>query len=136
MGTKIFVNLPVESLERSVGFFTKLGYTFNPQFTDANATCMVINEHIYAMLLVKPFFKSFIKKEISDATKSTEVIIALTVDSRAAVDALMEKALAAGAKESKEKMDQGFMYQRSFEDLDGHQWESFWMDPAAVAPPQ
>ncbi|MCP3167732.1 VOC family protein [Myxococcus qinghaiensis] len=136
MGTKIFVNLPVESLERSVGFFTKLGYTFNPQFTDANATCMVINEHIYAMLLVKPFFKSFIKKEISDATKSTEVIIALTVDSRAAVDALMEKALAAGAKESKEKMDHGFMYQRSFEDLDGHQWESFWMDPAAAAPQQ
>ncbi|MFY2562950.1 VOC family protein [Corallococcus terminator] len=136
MGTKIFVNLPVESLERAVGFFTKLGYTFNPQFTDANATCMVISEDIYAMLLVKPFFKSFIKKEISDATKSTEVIIALTVDSRAAVDALMEKALAAGAKESKEKMDQGFMYQRSFEDLDGHQWESFWMDPAAVAPQQ
>lgn len=132
MGTKIFVNLPVESLDRAVGFFTKLGYTFNPQFTDANATCMVISEHIYAMLLVKPFFKSFIKKEISDATKSTEVIIALTVDSREAVDALMEKALAAGAKESKEKMDQGFMYQRSFEDLDGHQWESFWMNPAAV----
>jgi|SRR5215217_929621 len=132
MGTKIFVNLPVESLDRAVGFFTKLGYTFNPQFTDANATCMVISEHIYAMLLVKPFFKSFIKKEISDATKSTEVIIALTVDSREAVDALMEKALAAGAKESKEKMDQGFMYQRSFEDLDGHQWESFWMNPAAI----
>lgn len=134
MGTKIFVNLPVESLERSVGFFTKLGYTFNPQFTDANATCMVISEDIYAMLLVKPFFKSFIKKDISDATKATEVIIALTADSRAAVDALMEKALAAGAKESKEKMDHGFMYQRSFEDLDGHQWESFWMDPAAAAP--
>lgn len=136
MGTKIFVNLPVESLERAVGFFTKLGYSFNPQFTDANATCMVISEDIYAMLLVKPYFKSFIKKEVSDATKATEVIIALTADSRAAVDTLMEKALAAGAKESKEKMDQGFMYQRSFEDLDGHQWESFWMDPAAVAPQQ
>lgn len=136
MGTKIFVNLPVESLDRAVGFFTKLGYTFNAQFTNDNATCMVITEDIYAMLLVKPFFKSFIKKEIADAKKSTEVIIALTAESRAAVDALMEKALAAGAKESKEKMDQGFMYQRSFEDLDGHQWESFWMDPAAIQPQQ
>ncbi|GMU06307.1 VOC family protein [Corallococcus caeni] len=136
MGSKIFVNLPVESLDRAVGFFTKLGYTFNPQFTDANATCMVISEDIYVMLLVKPFFKSFIKKDISDAKKATEVIIALTAESRAAVDALMEKALAAGAKETKEKMDQGFMYQRSFEDLDGHQWESFWMDPAAVQPQQ
>ncbi|NTX63581.1 glyoxalase [Myxococcus sp. CA051A] len=136
MGTKIFVNLPVESLDRAVGFFTKLGYTFNPQFTDANATCMVISEDIYAMLLVKPYFKGFIKKEVADATKTTQVIIALTVDSRAAVDSLLEKALAAGAKESKEKMDQGFMYQRSFEDLDGHQWESFWMDPAAVQPQQ
>ncbi|NTX17067.1 glyoxalase [Myxococcus sp. CA056] len=136
MGTKIFVNLPVESLDRAVGFFTKLGYTFNPQFTDANATCMVISEDIYAMLLVKPYFKGFIKKEVADATKTTQVIIALTVDSRAAVDSLLEKALAAGAKESKEKMDQGFMYQRSFEDLDGHQWESFWMDPSAVQPQQ
>ncbi|GMU01603.1 VOC family protein [Corallococcus caeni] len=136
MGTKIFVNLPVESLDRAVGFFTKLGYSFNPQFTDANATCMIISEDIYAMLLVKPFFKSFIKKDISDAKKATEVIIALTAESRAAVDALMEKALAAGAKETKEKMDQGFMYQRSFEDLDGHQWESFWMDPAAAQPQQ
>ncbi|RKH58102.1 VOC family protein [Corallococcus aberystwythensis] len=131
MGSKIFVNLPVESLDRAVGFFTKLGYSFNPQFTDANATCMVISEDIYVMLLVKPFFKGFIQKEISDAKKSTEVIIALTADSRAAVDTLMEKALAAGARETKEKMDQGFMYQRSFEDLDGHQWESFFMDPAA-----
>ncbi|NOK38048.1 glyoxalase [Corallococcus exercitus] len=136
MGTKIFVNLPVESLDRAVGFFTKLGYTFNPQFTDANATCMIISEDIYAMLLVKPFFKSFIKKDISDAKKATEVIIALTAESRAAVDTLVDKALAAGAKETKEKMDQGFMYQRSFEDLDGHQWESFWMDPAAVQPQQ
>ncbi|NBD13411.1 MULTISPECIES: VOC family protein [Corallococcus] len=136
MGTKIFVNLPVESLDRAVGFFTKLGYRFNAQFTNDNATCMVITEDIYAMLLVKPFFKSFIKKEIADAKKSTEVIIALTAESRAAVDALLEKALAAGAKESKEKMDQGFMYQRSFEDLDGHQWESFWMDPAAIQPQQ
>ncbi|RKI34476.1 glyoxalase [Corallococcus sp. AB004] len=128
----MFVNLPVESLDRAVGFFTKLGYTFNPQFTDANATCMIISEDIFAMLLVKPFFKGFIKKEIADTKTSTAAIIALTAESRAAVDSLLEKALAAGAKETKEKMDQGFMYQRSFEDLDGHQWESFWMDPAAL----
>lgn len=136
MGTKIFVNLPVESLDRAVGFFTKLGYTFNPQFTDANATCMVITEDIYAMLLVKPFFKSFIRKEVADTKTSTAVIIALSAESRAAVDALMDKALAAGAKETKEKTDMGFMYQRSFEDLDGNQWESFWMDPATVQPQQ
>ncbi|RKH60908.1 VOC family protein [Corallococcus llansteffanensis] len=132
MATKIFVNLPVQSLDRTVGFFTKLGYTFNPQFTDANATCMIISEHIYAMLLVKDFFKTFTKKEIADATKVTEVLIALTMDSRAEVDAMMDKALKAGAHEYKEKMDQGFMYQRSFQDLDGHQWELFWMDPAAI----
>ncbi|MBZ4333504.1 glyoxalase [Corallococcus interemptor] len=134
MGTKIFVNLPVESLDRAVGFFTKLGYTFNPQFTDANATCMVISEDIYVMLLVKPFFKTFTPKEVADATKTTEVLIALSQENRAAVDALMEKALAAGAKETKEKTDMGMMYQRSFCDLDGHQWEPFWMDPAAVQP--
>ncbi|RKG84252.1 VOC family protein [Corallococcus terminator] len=131
MATKIFINLPVQSLDRAVGFFTKLGYTFNPQFTDANATCMIISEDIYAMLLVRDFFKTFTTKEVADATKVTEAIIALTADSRAAVDALMEKALAAGAKELK-SMDQGFMYQRSFQDLDGHQWETFWMDPAAI----
>ncbi|RKH23211.1 glyoxalase [Corallococcus praedator] len=131
MATKIFVNLPVQSLDRAVGFFTKLGYTFNPQFTDANATCMIISEDIYAMLLVKDFFKTFTTKEVADATKVTEAIIALTAESRAAVDALMEKALAAGAKELK-SMDQGFMYQRSYQDLDGHQWELFWMDPAAI----
>ncbi|RKH99517.1 VOC family protein [Corallococcus sp. AB038B] len=135
MGTKIFVNLPVESLDRAVGFFTKLGYTFNPQFTDANATCMIISEDIFAMLLVKPFFKTFIKKEIADTKTSCAAIIALSAESRAAVDSLVDKAMAAGAKETKEKIDMGFMYQRSFEDLDGHQWESAWMDLAA-APPQ
>ncbi|MCY1042248.1 glyoxalase [Corallococcus sp. bb12-1] len=131
MATKIFINLPVQSLDRAVGFFTKLGYTFNPQFTDANATCMIISEDIYAMLLVRDFFKTFTTKEVADATKVTEAIIALTAESRAAVDAQMQKALAAGAKELK-SMDQGFMYQRSFEDPDGHQWELFWMDPAAI----
>ena len=132
MARKIFVNLPVESLERSIAFFTQLGFTFNPQFTDKNATCMVITEDIYAMLLVRDFFQTFTKKEVANATRVTETIIALTADSRAEVDELFKKALAAGATETKETQDHGFMYVRSFQDLDGHQWELFWMDPAAV----
>ncbi|NMO17374.1 glyoxalase [Pyxidicoccus fallax] len=132
MATKIFVNLPVQSLGRSVEFFKQLGYTFNAQFTDQNATCMVISEDIYVMLLVKDFFKGFIKKEIADSTKVTEAIISLSTDSRAAVDEHMKKALAAGATETKEPQDMGFMYQRGFQDLDGHQWEIFWMDPKNV----
>jgi predicted lactoylglutathione lyase len=132
MATQIFVNLPVQSLGRSIEFFKQLGYAFNAQFTDQNATCMVISEHIYVMLLVKDFFKTFINKEVADSTKVTESIIALSADSRAAVDTLVGKALAAGAQSTKEPMDHGFMYQRSFQDLDGHQWEVFWMDPKHV----
>lgn len=132
MARKIFVNLPVESLERSTAFFKQLGFTFNAQFTDKNATCMVITEDIYAMLLVRDFFRTFTKKEVANATRVTEAIIALTADSRAEVDDLFKKALAAGATETKETQDHGFMYVRSFQDLDGHQWELFWMDPAAV----
>lgn len=132
MATKIFVNLPVESLGRSVAFFTKLGYAFNPQFTDENATCMIISEDIYAMLLVKPFFKTFTNKEVADASKVTEVLIALSAESRTGVDDHVSKALAAGGAETKPAMDLGFMYQRSFSDLDGHQWEILWMDPAHV----
>ncbi|MFP2933697.1 VOC family protein [Pyxidicoccus sp. 3LG] len=133
MGTKIFVNLPVQSLKRSTEFFGKLGYTFNAKFTDENATCMVIGEDIYAMLLVKDFFKGFIgKKEIADSTKTTESLIALSVNSRAEVDEYMKKVLEGGGTETKEATDHGFMYQRSFADLDGHQWEIFWMDPKAA----
>ena len=132
MATKIFVNLPVQSLGRSVEFFKQLGFTFNAQFTDENATSMVISDSIYVMLLVKPFFKTFTKKEIADATQVTESIIALTMDSRAQVDEQFKKALAAGATETKEAQDHGFMYVRSFQDLDGHQWELFWMDPKHV----
>ncbi|MFP2912614.1 VOC family protein [Pyxidicoccus sp. 3LFB2] len=132
MATQIFVNLPVESLSRSVEFFKQLGYTFNAQFTDQNATCMVISESIYVMLLVKPFFKTFINKEVADTSKVTGAIIALSAESRAAVDTLVDKALKAGAKATKEPMDHGFMYQRSFQDLDGHQWEILWMDPKNV----
>ena len=132
MATKIFVNLPVKDLQKSIAFFTKLGYTFNQQFTDENATCMIIAEDIYAMLLVHPFFKTFTKKEICDTTKNIEAIIALSADNREAVDELVDKALAAGAVEPKPINDQGFMYTRSFEDPDGHLWEIFYMDLSAI----
>ena len=132
MSTKIFVNLPVKNLQRSVEFFTKLGYTFNAQFTDASATCMIISEDIYAMLLVEDRFKTFIKKEIADATKTTEVLLGLSAESREAVDEMVNKAIAAGGKAPNDKQDQGFMYGWGYEDLDGHLWEIFGMDPSAV----
>ena len=132
MATKIFVNLPVKDLDKTKDFFAKLGYTFNPQFTDANAACMVISEDIYAMLLVEKFFKTFIQKSLVNAHESTEVLIALSADSRAEVDDLVNKAIAAGGSEPREAQDHGFMYTRAFEDLDGHIWEILWMDPSAV----
>lgn len=134
MATKIFVNLPIKDLGKSQDFFTKLGYSFNPQFSDENAACLVISEDIYAMLLTEPFFKTFTKKEIADARKSTEVLVALSSESKQEVDDLLRKALAAGATEAREPQDHGFMYGRSFEDLDGHIWEIFWMDPSAINP--
>ena len=132
MNKHIFVNLPVKNLEKSKEFFTKLGYTFNPQFTDDKGACMVISDTIFAMLLSEPFFKTFTKKDISDATKTTEVLVALSVESKAEVDACLEKVLAAGGKEARDAQDHGFMYARSFEDLDGHIWEMVWMDPNYV----
>ncbi len=128
----IFVNLPIKDLKRSTEFFLKLGYTFNPQFTDEKATCMVISESIYAMLLTEPFFKSFIKKEIADTQKSTEVLVALSAESKEEVDQIIDKAIEAGGKENGDKQDMGFMYSRSYEDLDGHIWEYVWMDPSHV----
>ena len=132
MATKIFVNLPVKDLNKTVEFFTKLDFKFNPQFTDEKAACMIVGEDIFVMLLVEEFFKTFTKKAIADASRSTEVIIALSADSREAVDALVHKAFAAGAAESNFTTDQGFMYGRSFQDLDGHLWEVMWMDPSAI----
>ncbi|HEX6500142.1 MAG TPA: VOC family protein [Micromonosporaceae bacterium] len=132
MSTKIFVNLPVKDLNRSMDFFTSLGWSFNRQFTDENAACLVITDDIYAMLLVEPFFQSFTKKEIVDATRSTEAIVALAVDSREQVDDLVDRAFAAGAAPANETMEQGPMYNRSFCDLDGHMWEVLYMDPAAI----
>jgi uncharacterized protein len=132
MSTKIFVNLPVEDLNESVDFFTKLGYKFNPQFTDENATCMIVDENIFVMLLVEKFFKTFIPKEICDTTKSSEVLVALSFESRAAVDAMVAKAIAAGGTTYKEPQDYGFMYQHGFQDLDGHIWEIFFMEESAI----
>lgn len=132
MKTKIFVNIPVKELNKSVDFFTKLGFNFNPQFTDENATCMIVGEDIFVMLLVEKFFKSFTKKEICDTSKSTESILALSVESREKVDQMIDKAVDAGGSEPREKQDHGWMYGRSFEDIDGHLWEVFFMEESTI----
>ena len=133
MATKIFVNLPVKDLNKSKKFFTDIGFTINPQFTDEKAACVVISEDIYAMILREEFFKTFIpKKEITDATKTTEVLVALSAESKEAVNEMADKALTAGASKLREPEDHGFMYSRSFQDPDGHIWEVFWMDPATA----
>lgn len=132
MSTKIFVNLPVKDLNKSKAFYTALGFSFNPQFTDDKAACLVISEHNYAMLLTHDFFKTFIKKPMADAAKTTGVLIAISRESREDVDSIVKAALAAGGKEPRETQDYGFMYGRSFEDPDGHIWEPMWMDPAHV----
>ena len=131
MAKQIFVNLPVKDLKRSVGFFTALGYSFNPQFTDENATCMIVDDNIFVMLLVEPFFKTFTKKSIADATKSTEVLVCLSCASRAEVDDLVRKARAAGGTTPSEPQDHGFMYQHGYQDPDGHLWELVHMEPPA-----
>src|SRR5262245_17948256 len=132
MATKIFVNLPVSDLKKSMAFFTSLGYTFNAQFTDETAACMVVSDDIFVMLLTKPKFKSFTPKEICDATKSTEVLVCLTAESRQKVDELVRKAVAAGGKTHQEPQDHGFMYGHGFQDLDGHIWELAYMEPSAI----
>ena len=132
-GTKIFVNLPVRDLKKSMDFFTKLGFAFNPMFTDENAACLVISESIYAMLLVEKFFKSFIPdKEICDSRKSAEALIAISVKGRPEVDRVIKDAIAAGGLEYRQVQDYGWMYGRAFQDLDGHIWEVFHADLAAI----
>ncbi|MBC5764679.1 VOC family protein [Ramlibacter albus] len=136
MPRQIFINLPVKDLPRSKAFFESLGFGFNPQFTNEQGACMVINDGAsYAMLLVEPFFQGFTKKPISDAKKNTEVLICLSCESREEVDELVRKAIAAGGSAPNPVQDHGFMYGHGFEDLDGHVWEVMWMDPNA-APPQ
>ena len=132
MATQIYVNLPVKNLNKSVEFFTKLGFSFNAQFTDENATCMIISDDIYVMLLVEPFFKSFTKKDICDTAKATESIICLSAENRERVDDLVNRALKAGGKAPNEKNDQGWMYGWGFEDIDGHLWEIVFMDESAI----
>ena len=129
---KIFVNLPVKDLDRSVGFFTALGFSFDPAFTDENATCMIVGEDAFVMLLVEDMLKAFTTKPVADATASTGAIVAVSACSREEVDELAEAALAAGAAPAGDPADHGFMYYRSFHDLDGHHWEVIWMDPAAA----
>lgn len=131
MATKIFVNLPVRSLDESVEFFTALGFSFNPQFTDENATCMVVADDIYVMLLTHDYFKTFTPKPICDAREGTEVLVCLSRDSREGVDDMVKKAVAAGGSTYKEPQDHGFMYAHGFEDLDGHIWELMFMQADA-----
>ena len=132
MATKIFVNLPVKDLNKSIGFFKNIGFTFNQQFTDETAACMVISEDIYAMLLTHAKFNEFTTKQIVDSSNNAEVIVALSTDSKDQVQKTVDRAIKAGATEPISAKDYGFMYQRSFQDLDGHLWEVLWMDPAAV----
>ncbi|MFE0512319.1 VOC family protein [Streptomyces sp. NPDC058964] len=128
----IFVNLATNDVEASRKFFTELGYTINPQFSTDECACVVISDTIVAMLLSRSHYGNFTKKEIVDSTKSSEVLVCLSAESREKVDELVDKAIAAGGTGTRDAIDQGFMYGRSFDDLDGHTWEVVWMDPAAV----
>jgi predicted lactoylglutathione lyase len=132
MAHKIFVNLAVKDLNKTIEFFKQLGFEFNPKFTDENATCMIVNDGAYVMLLVEKFFQGFTKKALADSTKQIEAIMALSADSRQAVDAFADKALKIGGTEANPPQDHGFMYGRSFQDLDGHVWEVFYMDESAA----
>ena len=129
---KLFVNLPIRDLKRSVDFFTKLGFTFNPQFTDETTTCMIVSEDAFFMLLEQKRFQTFTKKRIADAKTSSEALIAISCNSRGEVDELVQTALKNGATPAMPKQDHGFMTVQSFYDLDDHHWEVLWMDPAHV----
>ena len=136
MARKIFVNLGVKDLARSVEFFAKLGFSFDPRFTDESATCMIVSDEAYVMLLVESRFQDFTKKDLADPTTQTEAILAVSAESREQVDELADTALAAGGSPANDPMDHGFMYGRSFDDPDGHIWEVIWMDPAAIEQPE
>lgn len=129
---KLFVNIPVEDLQRSITFFEALGFVFNPQFTDATATCMLVGEDAYFMLLVRERFVGFSKRPLPNVHETTGALFTLSADSREAVDAMVHKAIAAGGSDGEAAQDHGFMYQWSFRDPDGYHWEVFWMDPAAI----
>ena len=128
MEKQIFINLPVKDLKKTIEFFTELGFEFNPQFTNENATCMIIGENIFVMLLVDKYFKNFTKKEICDSKKYTEVINSISVGSKKEVDDMIKKVIKAGGKEYREVQDHGWMYVKSFEDINDHIWEVFYMN--------
>ena len=140
MARQLFVNLPVRNLDKTVEFFTALGFSFNPDFTDENATCMIVNDGAYVMLLVESYFKTFTSKSVADAMKAAfhvattgrcgPVLVSFSLESREAVDEVIRTALTSGGTASEEAQDYGFMYTHSFQDPDGHLWEVVWMDPA------
>jgi hypothetical protein len=132
MAKQIFINLPVKDLKKSMVFFEKLGFSFNMQFTDDSAACLMIGENIYAMLLLEKFFKTFTNKEIANAKKLTEVLIAIDVESKEEVDEMIRKAVDAGGATYRNPQDHGWMYGHSFADLDGHQWEVLYMDESQI----
>jgi predicted lactoylglutathione lyase len=129
---KLFVNIPVSDVQRSIIFFEALGFAFNPQFTDATSTCMLVGEDAYFMLLNKERFTGFAKGPIGDPRQQTSALFALSVDSREEVDAMVARAVAAGGAPAEDTQDHGFMYGWGFADLEGHRWEVFWMDPKAI----
>lgn len=128
----IFVNLPVADLPKSIAFYEALGAINEPKFTNDRAACMVFSDTIFVMLLTHPFFAGFTSKPIADARATCQMLLCISQDSRDAVDAITERALSAGGRETRPVQDMGQMYSRSFEDVDGHVWESMWMDPAAA----
>jgi predicted lactoylglutathione lyase len=129
---KLFLNLPVRDLERTKAFFSALGFTYNPKFTDQNAACMIVSDEAFVMLLAEPFFRTFTKNSLCNTANDAEALFALSCESRDEVNDLVKKALAAGGRPALPAFDHGFMYGWSFYDLDGHHWEVFWMDPAAA----
>lgn len=132
---KLFVNLGVKDIEASVEFFTRLGFAFDPRLTDQHATCMILSDEAFVMLLAEECFKDFTSKALCDAGTHTEAILAISAESRHQVDALADAALAHGGRPANEPMDRGFMYGRSFHDVDDHLWEVIWMDPSALLDP-
>ncbi len=132
MVTQIFVNLPVKDLQKTKEFWSALGFTFNSQFTDDKAACLILGENMYAMLLVEKFFQDFITKQIADAATTKEVLLAIQVGNREEVDAMFKKALAAGGSPAMPPQDHGWMYAHAFTDPDGHHWEPFFMDVAKM----
>ena len=127
MNSKLFVNLPVKDINSTINFFSALGFNFESKYTDENAACMIVSDTIFVMMLTEAFFSSFVNKKIADAFNSVQSILAIELTNRDDVDSFIDKVISAGGKESMPAIDHGFMYSRSFEDLNGHQWEVFWM---------